>query len=233
MSERGRESGQRGYWNEHIASWDASAYGQDEALPLIERIATPFRGHLGERRNFGVAFLELTRPRSVLELGCGTGELLAQVPPDLALERYVGVDISEVAIEKARARSLSLAGGGAPEFMVSSMADLDVDALGDFDVVLGMGLTPYLLPDELDKFLAIIARGGFLFDYHCKGPTLQNTMHWVYRKVVKFPSYRLFDDAEIASLLRGAGIEGFEIVKHRGQSFAQRRPASTEATAAG
>ncbi len=224
-------SGQKEYWNDHIEAWDASAYGQMGSLPLLERLATPFRGHLRDRRDYAVGAILRTAPRAILELGCGTGELLAGLPAELALERYVGVDVSRVAIEKARSRRYAVALASEPEFLVSSIDELDPAPYRDFDLVLGLGLTPYLNDDELEKLVALVEDRPFLFDYHASGASLQNLLHWVYRRLVSFPFYRLFDADEIGSIIREAGIADFEVVRHKRLSFVQRLAAGAGRTA--
>jgi SAM-dependent methyltransferase len=218
-------SGQKEYWNDHIESWDASAYGRAGSLPLLERLATPLRGHLKDRRDYAIGVVLHTAPRAILELGCGTGELLAGLPAELALERYVGVDVSRVAIEKARSRRYAVALASEPEFLVSSIGELDSAPYRGFDLVLGLGLTPYLKDDELEKLVTLVGDRPFLFDYHASGASLQNLLHWIYRRLVNFPFYRLFDADEIGSVIRQAGIADFEVVEHKRLSFVQRLPA--------
>jgi SAM-dependent methyltransferase len=217
-------SGQKEYWNDHIEAWDASAYEQAAPLPWLERLATPFRGHLRERRNYAVGAILRTAPRAILELGCGTGELLGSLPAGFGLERYVGVDVSCVAIEKARSRRYAPTLASEPEFLVSSIDAFDPAPYRDFDMVLALGLTPYLENDELEKLVSLVADRPFLLDYHASGVSLQNLLHWVYRRLVGFPFYRLFAADEIAAIVRGAGVADFEIVRHQRLSFVQRLP---------
>jgi SAM-dependent methyltransferase len=216
--------GQRDYWDEHIESWSSSAYGSSETLPWLERLATPFRGHLRARRSYAVEVISQRRPRTILELGCGTGELLASLPDRQPIRRYVGVDISPVAIEKARARRYGVDLRGEPEFLVSSLENLDPTVHRGFDLVLGLGLTPYLNDGEIGQLAVLVGSSPFLFDFHASGPSLQNAMHWVYRRLVGFPFYRLFRPDEISRLFRNHGLEDFDLKTHQGLSFLQRLP---------
>ena len=216
---------QRDYWDAHIADWDASAYEQKPSLPWLERFATPFRGLLRARRDYAAALLARAGCRSVLELGCGTGELLASLPASSKLDRYVGVDISRVAIDKARARTYAVTLATPPDFRASSIAELDTSAGEGFDLVLGLGITPYLSDEEFERLAQLIGPAAFVLDYHAAGLTPKNALHWVYRKLVRFPFYRLFSDDEIAGLLGRLGVEDFEIAKEPGLSFVQRLPA--------
>ncbi len=78
-------------------------------------------------------FIEQVRPRSkVLEVGCGTGDLLSTMNPKFG----VGVDISEKMVELARKKHKDL------KFVVSSIESLRLD--GKFDFILMADLVEHL-----------------------------------------------------------------------------------------
>ena len=77
-----------------------SAETQDEAYrtgayDFVEELA------MAPRLGAIAAYVQHLGVRRVLDLGCGTGLLLAYLPPAVG---YVGIDISPTAIESARAR---------------------------------------------------------------------------------------------------------------------------------
>ena len=107
--------------------------------------------------------LEL-KPRRVLELGCGTGLLLFRVAPHV--ERYVGVDVAEAALQRVGAQlakfplpSVELKNGSAGELK---------DVQGPFDTVVINSViqyfpnVEYLLKVVQDAF-ALLAPGGTIF----------------------------------------------------------------------
>jgi predicted O-methyltransferase YrrM len=65
------------------------AYGYLDSMAMVARMATI------------AAYLHRLGARSVLDLGCGTAELLAHLDPSI---RYVGIDIAPTAIAKAEQR---------------------------------------------------------------------------------------------------------------------------------
>jgi SAM-dependent methyltransferase len=210
---------QRAYWNKRIAAWDSSTYGRTRALPWIERVAGLFRANLRARQAHALDALRQAAPSRVLELGCGTGELFFGLQPRSSLERYVGVDISSVAIEQALARPTGA--GIVPQFVCSSLQDLDPTLFADFDFVLALGLWPYLTDPEVSILAGLIRGKRFLLDYHLAGGTLWNLMHAYYRSVAKHPFYRMHSDRGISQLLRANGVDAFSIVHHRGIAFVQ------------
>jgi SAM-dependent methyltransferase len=80
----------------------------------------------------------------LLDIGCGTGALLAHLAPRFA-GRLVGTDISPSASAKARQR-LAVCGDRAA-VVQADLLDVQADQLGVFDVVLCIGVL-YVLPAE-------------------------------------------------------------------------------------
>jgi SAM-dependent methyltransferase len=89
---------------------DGDDPGVEEACaapPLEERAP-----NLAERRAGAVmAVLEAENATSVIDLGCGSGQLLTRLVRDRSLERITGVDVSVVSLERAHRR---LCGGCDP-----------------------------------------------------------------------------------------------------------------------
>src|SRR5690349_20992009 len=70
---------------------------------------------------------------SILDLGCGAGNTVCELSDD-AYERYTGVDVSDVALEKAAARSRANGAGARTEFLQSDI--LGFQPRTAFDVIL-------------------------------------------------------------------------------------------------
>jgi SAM-dependent methyltransferase len=113
--DRSTDTGFQSHTARHIAHWDAVA---DRAAA---RRATGRYYH----RRLARVYAHLVAPgESVLELGCGRGDLLAALKP----RRGVGVDFSPRMIEEARRRHPDL------EFIVADAHTCDV--AGTFDVII-------------------------------------------------------------------------------------------------
>lgn len=86
--------------------------------------------------------------RSVLELGCGEGHLTQSI---FNVARSVkGIDISDVAIERAKARNLANAHFEDSDFLRTSFAG--------FDVIAALECIYYLTPDDQEAFFDKVAR---------------------------------------------------------------------------
>lgn len=206
---------QRRFWDEHITEWSASAYEKDKNLPFIEKIAQPWRKHLKLREDMAVDIVLQWAPSAVVELGCGTGEFAsAFLKASPTIKRYSAFDISEAAVTKTRERVRQSARPGVDaKVEVSSVEDLDPAQFRDYDVLVGLGLLPYLTDLGFEK-LAAIGRGKkYLLDYHPKEPTVFNGIHFVYRKVKRYPFYRMFTEPELEETMAGYGFGKFEFIR--------------------
>ncbi len=105
------------YQSTRRAHWDAVEKARRTAGTALAQV-------LYHRRLIDVYQFLVTPGQSIIELGCGRGDLLAALKPSTG----VGVDFSSEAIQRARTRHPSL------EFIESDVHDVEVDR--SFDVVI-------------------------------------------------------------------------------------------------
>ncbi|MBT3221403.1 MAG: methyltransferase domain-containing protein [Proteobacteria bacterium] len=92
---------------------------------------------------------------SVLELGCGSGGHLFSMARQLPQTRFVGLDLSEVEIGRARSRCKVL-GLQNVELIHASITDIDPE-LGEFDYVIAHGIYSWV-PDEVRQAVLVTCR---------------------------------------------------------------------------
>jgi SAM-dependent methyltransferase len=95
-------------------------------------------------------FIQATAGERVLDVGCGTADVLS-VLPDVD---YVGFDISRRYIERARARW-----GQRGRFYAQPLDASTLKSLGKFDLILATGLLHHLRDDEVSALLETLAVG--------------------------------------------------------------------------
>src|SRR5262245_45341496 len=111
---------------ESIVQIEAGRYQHARIQHWNETAARPRRGGLAYHRRLERVYRFLAAPgQRVLEVGCGSGDLLAAVHPAAG----VGVDFSRVALAKARERHPGLTFVDADAHDLSSLS-------GTFDVII-------------------------------------------------------------------------------------------------
>src|SRR5215469_10611458 len=194
---------QRKFWDQHITEWAMSAYEKDKKLPFVEEIAKPWRKHLKWREDMAVEIVNAWAPESVVELGCGMGEFAsAFLKTSNTIKRYRGFDIAAPAVAKAQERVRAAIGQKVDaEVRISSVEDLDPAEFRDYEVLVGLGILPYLTDQGREKLAAIGRSKKYLLDYHPKEPTIFNGIHFVYRKVKHYPFYRMYTEPQLVDMM--------------------------------
>ena len=111
------------------------------------------------RRTIVSDYLNVGAKCRILDIGCGTAEILQYLPDDV---EYVGFDASPAYIESARTRF-----GRRGTFFAKPVTDADLDTLGQFDLVMAMSVLHHLSDTEADHVFSLGARaladGGRMF----------------------------------------------------------------------
>ncbi|MFH8407405.1 amino acid adenylation domain-containing protein [Streptomyces sp. NPDC018019] len=141
---------------ENFAGWNSSYDGQ----PIPPEQMREWRARTVER-------IRALRPRRVLEIGVGTGLLLARLAPDC--ETYWGTDFSASAIEELR-RHVSRDPGLAGRVELRTQAAHEADGLpaGYFDTIVLNSVAQYFpnagyLQEVVELAMRLLAPGGALF----------------------------------------------------------------------
>jgi len=94
-----------------------------------------------------VELLAIRPGERVLDIGCGTADILQHLPPDI---EYHGFDVSEHYVTAARARF-----GHRGRFTVQAITPDAADRLGQFDVVMAIGVLHHLTDAEASALFSI------------------------------------------------------------------------------
>jgi SAM-dependent methyltransferase len=123
-------------------------------------------------------YLRLTPGDRVLDVGCGTGEILSALPP----VDYHGIDLSPRYVEAARRRW-----GGRARFTCASVAETAVREPASYDLVMANGVLHHLSDQEVRLLLALARRalkpGGRLVTADgCFEPGQSPVARWLLRR---------------------------------------------------
>lgn len=217
------------YWNDHLKSWEASAYfreGQQNAN-WWDRLSTIFRGDaMYIRMNTA---LELLQPhiagKTVLDVGCASGRFAFQMIQAGAQKVY-GTDISTEALELAAKRGADLGIQDRLEFSTFDVVQPNTP-LPQVDIVTALGVIEYFDAKDMAAFLGNLRAKYFLLDFPDYGrkkefPTWM--LRQVYIRVNKLPGVYLYSLDEFAKIAEPFGFKDLRVIKRNNFYYVTNLP---------
>ncbi|HEY2981999.1 MAG TPA: class I SAM-dependent methyltransferase [Anaerolineales bacterium] len=229
MSEE-KKSESAKYWQEHLLSWEASAYYEDTQLKAgwWDGLSTFFRGDAMYVRMR--AALELLSPhlpgQSVLDVGCGSGRFSFQML-EAGAARVIGVDISQQAVELAEMQRDARGLAGRLEFRVADLVS-PVTSLPSVDIVTALGVIEYFDAAAMAAFLKNLNTRYVIFDFpdlrrKNEFPTWQ--LRQVYIRVNRLPGVYLYSLEQFAQIATPFGLNDLRVVERDGFYYVTNLPA--------
>ncbi|GAB4499500.1 MAG: hypothetical protein OHK003_15550 [Anaerolineales bacterium] len=217
------------YWNDHLKSWEASAYfkeGQQNAN-WWDRLSTIFRGDaMYIRMNTA---LELIQPhiagKTVLDVGCASGRFAFQMIKAGAQKVY-GTDISNEALELASKRSAELGMQDKLEFSAFDVVQPNTP-LPQVDIATALGVIEYFDAKDMAAFLGNLRAKYILLDFPDHGrkkefPTW--ILRQVYIRVNKLPGVYLYSLEEFAKIAEPFGFKDLRVIKRNNFYYVTNLP---------
>lgn len=227
MPTAGQESRMTGvdpksFWEEKILAWEDNRYVSQTGSGFVERIAGSVSTSLRFRMHFATNLLApYLRGRRVVELGCGSG-LLAVRLMELGASGYVGYDISDKAISRAKERF-----AGSPYVDAVSFQAASVDNLGpqgSDTLIISLGLFDWLTPAQIEHVFSIGREGHYLHAVAEKRLSIQQFIHRLYihfayghRTGGYVPQYHSM--AEITNLLARSQLPTPNVIRRKEMRF--------------
>lgn len=118
--------------------------------PIVYDTFQSLLGGESARRIIAAQYIRARSGDTVIDIGCGTGNMLAALPEGV---RYHGYDLSPQYIEAARRRH---ADRGNCQFHCADIAALDSDPIPDCDLAIAFGLLHHLDDDQAAEFFRIL-----------------------------------------------------------------------------
>lgn len=118
--------------------------------PIVYDAFQSLLGGESARRAIAAQYIRARSGDTVIDIGCGTGNMLAALPEGV---RYHGFDLSPQYIEAARRRH---ADREDCQFHCADIAVLDSDRIPDCDLAIAFGLLHHLDDDEATEFFRIL-----------------------------------------------------------------------------
>jgi len=162
------------FWDNKILVWERDKYAPTGGF--LGRFGDVNRSLKKRMQIAEEAISRISANRILLEIGCGSARLLPEVM-QAGAAKYIGVDISKVAIEQARARANELGVTDKTEFY-----HLDATNLDELqpDICFSLGLLDWLDIDEIRNLLSSISCQYFFHSYSEKRWSIQQIFHRLY-----------------------------------------------------
>lgn len=134
---------------------------------------------------------------SLLDLGCGTGELLYQIQQKYHSEWLVGIDISDKMLDIAKEKKIDKA-----DFILGDTEYLPFEN-DTFDVVIcNDSFHHYPSPQKvLDEAYRVLKNGGLIIIGDCWQPPLARQIMNIYMKYSKEGDVKIYSKKEMLNLL--------------------------------
>jgi len=186
------------FWERKILDWEVSRY--TKTTTILGRLAGISGASVRYRMLLAQANVEaVAAGRRVVELGCGSGILAAGVMRAGAAS-YLGIDISENALVRARERIKEEGVGGDVRFQVSPISRIEVI---EADLVFSLGLLDWLSDREIEQVFALGRDIDYFHSFSERRPSPSQILHRVYvacayghRTAGYVPHYHLASEIE-------------------------------------
>jgi len=187
------------FWEHKILDWEVSRYANNATI--LGQLAGISSSSVRYRMQFARANVEaVAASRRVIELGCGSGLLAAEIMRAGATS-YLGVDISENALVRARERVEEEGVEGDVRFLNSPISRLEsLEA----DLVFSLGLLDWLSDQEIEQVFALGRGADFFHSFSERRSVPSQILHRIY--VACAYGYRT--DGYVPHYHRASQIEG-------------------------
>ena len=115
--------------------------------PLLYNLFQTLMGAHKARTKLAQDFVTFKEGMTILDIGCGTGEILSYLPENIS---YYGFDISEEYIDHAKKKY-----GNRGKFFCQYLQSEDLKELPKFDAVIGIGILHHLSDEDAKKFMEL------------------------------------------------------------------------------
>ena len=208
-----RSAERKAFWDNKILAWERSRYDR----PSLTGWPLKWRRKL---------FLDAVRPFlrgwTIVDAGCGSGHLLEELF-SMGIKKYIGCDLSSVAIDQARARTSRLGLTLKSDFININLSEPRI-SLPNADLCFSLGLLDWLGDSDLSEVLKNLNSPWYLHSFSEKRFSPMVAIHSCFAKISYggecpsyVPAYR--STSEMLSHLKQRHLESPKVTRDFRMSF--------------
>lgn len=212
----------REYWDKKIRIWSETSYEKTPQAGLSNKFFSKVRSSVDARMHTALeVFQPYVEGKTILDLGCGVG-LLGFALIEMGCERYVGIDISQVAVDEAAAMARGKSLGGKMEFRCANL--LSLESFPEADITVGLGMLDWFNLDDVERIIEKLRGRKIVLTFSEQDNSLSEIIHRFYLvKRLQWQNKGVyayhFRRVEIDTLLARQGFENVKYIKNRQMRF--------------
>ena len=165
-------------------------------------------GH-AKMADWGMSHLKTIVPEQIVEIGCGGGRNIERFAAQLTTGKVMGIDYSEVSVEKSADLNQKAIEEGKAEVIQGSVSDMPFED-ETFDIVTGFE-TIYFWPDfinDLKEVNRVLKKGGLVF--FCNEAVYREGKMEKYEDLVELLDMKIYSEDVLKESLEKTGFKDFK-----------------------
>jgi SAM-dependent methyltransferase len=162
---------------------------------------------------WGVSHFDIAENDVILDIGCGGGRNIERFAAQVSSGKVIGIDYSEVSVEKSTQLNRKAIGEGKVEVIQGSVSEMPFED-NSFDIVTGFE-TIYFWPDfinDLKEVNRVLKKDGMVF--FCNEAVYREGKMEKYEDLIELLDMKIYSEDVLKESLEKTGFKDFKAYIH-------------------